>query len=290
VIPQLLGRRRVQPACVLLIHVLCTEIVSLRADLRNIVPFLFADGCRRSLRVHNHAQARGTAHHAQRAKSEKLHRRERPNVSKTGVLGFEAKLWAAADALRNNMDAAEYKYVVLGLIFLKYISDALVAKHAELAAQTAQGADAEDPDKCRAVNFAWVQHFIYYLAPTGLAGFVLANGSMSSNQSSDGEIRKAIIEAALVDCMVALPGQLFYSTPIPVCCGFSKPWQRGVHSGGPARHRTPLHHADCKSCFGHEPQASCHMNAPPSWRIVPWLCNRFRTSGTKSKYPAAAPP
>ncbi len=55
------------------------------------------------------------------------------------TLGFEAKLWAAADALRNNMDAAEYKHVVLGLIFLKYISDAFEAKHAELEAQTGAG-------------------------------------------------------------------------------------------------------------------------------------------------------
>ncbi|QQR72934.1 MAG: SAM-dependent DNA methyltransferase [Holophagales bacterium] len=367
-------------------------------------------------------------------------------------LGFEAKLWAAADALRNNMDAAEYKHVVLGLIFLKYISDAFEAKHAELAAQRAQGADPEDPDEYRAAsifwvpkearwahlkanapqptigtlvddamaaierdnpslkgvlpkdfgrlgldkqrlgqiinlvsdialgsaadrakdtlgrvyeyflarfasaegksggqfytpshvvrvlvemlapfkgrvydpccgsggmfvssekfieahsgkvgdisiygqesnyttwrlakmnlairgidaqivhgdtfhndqhpdlkadyvlanppfndsdwrgellkedkrwvygvppagnaNFAWVQHFIHHLAPTGLAGFVLANGSMSSNRSGEGEIRKAILEADLVDCMVALPGQLFYSTQIPVCLWF----------------------------------------------------------------------
>lgn len=367
-------------------------------------------------------------------------------------LGFEQKLWQAADALRNNMDAAEYKHVVLGLIFLKYISDAFEAKHAELESQKAQGADAEDPDEYRAVsifwvpkearwahlkanapqptigklvddamtaierdnpslkgvlpkdfgrpgldkqrlgqiinlvsdialgsaadrakdtlgrvyeyflarfasaegksggqfytpsrvvrvlvemlapykgrvydpccgsggmfvssekfieahsgklgdisiygqesnyttwrlakmnlairgidaqighgdtfhndahpdlkadyvlanppfndsdwrgellkddkrwvygvppaanaNYAWVQHFIYHLAPTGLAGFVLANGSMSTNQSGEGEIRKAIIEADLVDCMVALPGQLFYSTQIPVCLWF----------------------------------------------------------------------
>jgi type I restriction enzyme M protein len=69
-------------------------------------------------------------------------------------------------------------------------------------------------------NFAWVQHFLYHLAPIGTAGFVLANGSMSSNQSGEGEIRKAIIEADLVDCMVALPGQLFYSTQIPVCLWF----------------------------------------------------------------------
>jgi type I restriction enzyme M protein len=69
-------------------------------------------------------------------------------------------------------------------------------------------------------NFAWVQHFIHHLAPNGIAGFVLANGSMSSNQSGEGEIRRAIIEADLVDCMVALPGQLFYSTQIPVCLWF----------------------------------------------------------------------
>jgi len=69
-------------------------------------------------------------------------------------------------------------------------------------------------------NFAWVQHFIHHLAPTGTAGFILANGSMSSNQSGEGEIRKAIIEADLVDCMVALPGQLFYSTQIPVFLWF----------------------------------------------------------------------
>src|SRR5712671_8064561 len=71
-------------------------------------------------------------------------------------LGFEAKLWQAADALRNNMDAAEYKHVVLGLIFLKYISDAFEAKHAELDAQRAQGADPEDPDEYRAVSIFWV--------------------------------------------------------------------------------------------------------------------------------------
>ena len=370
------------------------------------------------------------------------------------VLGFEATLWQAADKLRNNMDAAEYKHVVLGLIFLKYISDAFEEKHAQLVAEKAQGADPEDPDEYRAVNifwvpkaarwshlqanakqptigkliddamvaierdnkglkavlpkdyarpaldkarlgelidligtsglgdkenrskdilgrvyeyflaqfasaegkkggqfytprcvvrvlvemlapykgrvfdpccgsggmfvqsekfiekhggkvgdisiygqesnattwrlakmnlairgidanlgpehadsfhrdlhpdlkadyvlanppfndsdwrgellredkrwkfgappvgnanFAWVQHFIHHLSPTGLAGFVLANGSMSSSTSGEGDIRKAIIEADLVDCMVAMPGQLFYSTQIPVCLWF----------------------------------------------------------------------
>ena len=375
-------------------------------------------------------------------------------------LGFEPQLWQAADALRNNMDAAEYKHVVLGLLFLKYISDAFEAKHAALEAERAQGADPEDPDEYRAdrifwvpkearwahlkasapqptigtlvddamqaierenpslkgvlpkdyarpeldkqrlgqlitqfsnlalgepadrakdmlgrvyeyflsqfasaegkkggqfytpqavvrllvemlapdrgrvydpccgsggmfvqserfleahggrmgdlsvygqesnyttwrlakmnlairgvdaniahgdtfhadrhpdlkadyvianppfndsdwrgallrddkrwvygvppagnANFAWVQHFLFHLAPTGTAGFVLANGSMSSQQSGEGDIRRAIVEADLVDCMVALPGQLFYSTQIPVCLWFLTRDKRGA--------------------------------------------------------------
>jgi len=381
-------------------------------------------------------------------------RRSNSTKSNGATLGFEATLWAAADKLRNNMDAAEYKHVVLGLIFLKYISDAFEEKHAQLQKEVDQGADPEDPDEYQAenifwvpkearwsflqsnakqpsvgklvddamvaiekdnrslkgvlpkdyarpaldkqrlgelidlissielgdaenrskdilgrvyeyflaqfasaegkkggqfytprcvvqvlvemlapykgrifdpccgsggmfvqsekfvqahgghigdisiygqesnpttwklakmnlairgidnnlgpehadsfhrdlhkdlradyilanppfnsrdwggerlredvrwkfgvppvsnANFAWVQHFIYHLAPSGIAGFVLANGSMSSNQSGEGEIRKNIIEADLVDCMVALPGQLFYSTQIPACLWF----------------------------------------------------------------------
>ena len=382
--------------------------------------------------------------------------RKKPSDTGNGGSGqnLEARLWSMADALRNNMDAAEYKHVVLGLIFLKYISDAFEAKHTELLAQEAEGADPEDPDEYRAINifwvpkearwsflkesapqptigtivddameaierdnpslkgvlpkdygrqgldkqrlgqlinlvseiglgspadrakdvlgrvyeyflaqfasaegkkggqfytpsrvvrvlvevlapykgrvydpccgsggmfvqsekfieahrgklgdisifgqesnyttwrlakmnlairgidanlgsqsadsfhrdlhpdlkadyvlanppfndsdwrgeqlrddkrwvygvppagnanFAWVQHFVHHLAPTGIAGFVLANGSMSSNQSGEGEIRKNMIEADLIDCMIALPGQLFYSTQIPVCLWF----------------------------------------------------------------------
>src|SRR2546428_3964627 len=391
---------------------------------------------------------------ARKAKSGATSRGRVTEPPNSATVGLEAKLWAAADALRNNMDAAEYKHVVLGLIFLKYISDAFEAKHTELESQKAQGANPEDPDEYRAVsifwvpkearwahlkanapqptigtlvddamsaierdnaslkgvlpkdygrpgldkqrlcqlinlvsdialgspadrakdtlgrvyeyflsqfasaegkkggqfytpsrvvrvlvemlapykgrvydpccgsggmfvssekfieahggklgdisiygqesnyttwrlakmnlairgidgnlgashadtfhkdlhkdlkadyvlanppfndsdwrgdqlkddvrwkfgtppagnaNFAWVQHFIHHLAPTGMAGFVLANGSMSANQSGEGEIRRALIEADLVDCMVALPGQLFYATQIPVCLWF----------------------------------------------------------------------
>jgi type I restriction enzyme M protein len=74
-------------------------------------------------------------------------------------------------------------------------------------------------------NFAWVQHIVHHLAPTGVAGVVLANGSMSSTQNGEDAIRRALIEGingspGVVDCMVALPGQLFYSTQIPVCLWF----------------------------------------------------------------------
>ncbi|MBU4502434.1 MAG: type I restriction-modification system subunit M [Nanoarchaeota archaeon] len=69
-------------------------------------------------------------------------------------------------------------------------------------------------------NFAWVQHFIHHLAPTGITGFVLANGSMSSNTSGEGEIRKNIVEEDIVDCMIAIPSQLFYNTMIPACLWF----------------------------------------------------------------------
>ena len=69
-------------------------------------------------------------------------------------------------------------------------------------------------------NYAWILHFLHHLAPHGTAGFVLANGSLTSNTSGEGDIRKAIIEADLVDCIIALPGQLFYTTPIPACLWF----------------------------------------------------------------------
>ncbi len=69
-------------------------------------------------------------------------------------------------------------------------------------------------------NYAWLQHFIHKLSPSGTAGIVLANGSMNSNTGGEGDIRKNMIEAGLIDCMVALPAQLFYNTMIPACLWF----------------------------------------------------------------------
>jgi type I restriction enzyme M protein len=88
-------------------------------------------------------------------------------------------------------------------------------------------------------NFAWVEHIVHHLAPDGIAGFVLANGSMSSMQSGEGEIRKQLVEADLVDCMVALPPQLFYGTAIPACLWFLARDKSGTptEGGRPMRDR-----------------------------------------------------
>jgi type I restriction enzyme M protein len=78
-------------------------------------------------------------------------------------------------------------------------------------------------------NFAWVQHFIYHLAPNGTAGFVLANGSLSAKDSGEGDIRRKLVEADLVDCIVAMPDKLFLNTGIPVCLWFVS---RNRHGNG----------------------------------------------------------
>lgn len=83
-------------------------------------------------------------------------------------------------------------------------------------------------------NYGWLQHILWHLAPNGRAGVVLANGSMSSGQSGEDVIRRAMVEADVVDCMIALPGQLFYSTQIPACLWFLA---RSKNPGGGLRDR-----------------------------------------------------
>ena len=88
-------------------------------------------------------------------------------------------------------------------------------------------------------NYAWIQHMLHHLAPTGSMATVLANGSLSSNQSGEGEIRQKLVDADLVECIVALPGQLFYTTQIPVCLWFLTKDKSGqaVKSERPQRDR-----------------------------------------------------
>jgi type I restriction-modification system DNA methylase subunit len=162
-----------------------------------------------------------------------------------GDLGFEAELFKAADKLRGNMEPSDYKHVALGLMFLKHISDGFEAKRAALLTEYPEGA--EDPDEYAADNIFWVPKEARWShlrdtpkhagigkrideamiaiekenpSPKGTAGVVLANGSMYSTQSGEGEIGRAMLEADVVDCMIALPGQLLYSTQIPACLWF----------------------------------------------------------------------
>jgi type I restriction enzyme M protein len=83
-------------------------------------------------------------------------------------------------------------------------------------------------------NYAWLEHILWHLAPNGTAGVVLANGSMASTQSGEDTIREAMVETDVVDCMIALPGQLFYSTQIPACLWFLA---RNKNPGGKLRDR-----------------------------------------------------
>ena len=114
-------------------------------------------------------------------------------------------------------------------------------------------------------NFAWVQHFLHHLAHRGTAGFVLANGSMSSNQSGEGEIRKNIIEAGLVDCIIALPGQLFRSTQIPACLWFLSRGQRRDLSAEAISRMSDTYHA--------------WRGDADEYTDVPGFCKRCRAGG-----------
>ena len=95
-----------------------------------------------------------------------------------------------------------------------------------------------DPPKGNA-NFGWLQHMLYHLAPKGSMALLLANGSMSSNTKGEGEIRETIVKADLVECMVALPGQLFTNTQIPACIWFlTKTKQKRGRGAAAFRDRT----------------------------------------------------
>jgi len=88
-------------------------------------------------------------------------------------------------------------------------------------------------------NYAWIQHFLYHTAPTGQAGFVLAKGSLTTKTSNEGEIRKALIENDLIDCIVNLPSKLFLNTQIPACLWFLRR-DKGITSSAPTRKREIL--------------------------------------------------
>ena len=111
-------------------------------------------------------------------------------------------------------------------------------------------------------NYAWLQHIHHHLAPNGTAGVVLANGSMSSGQSGEGDIRRAMVESDMLDCMIALPGQLFYSTQIPACLWFLSRNKNPVVAGV----------IDAARCCSSTPASS------DTWLIGPARSSPTRTS------------
>ena len=133
-------------------------------------------------------------------------------------------------------------------------------------------------------NFAWVQHFLYHLAPHGTAGFVLANGSMSSNQSGEGDIRKNIIEAGLVDCVIAMPGQLFRSTQIPACLWFLRRGRRDGERMGETLFMTPANWATWRTA----PAGTCHPRTLPVSAIPTMLGRAAMAPKITLTFPASA--
>ncbi|MDF1755876.1 MAG: N-6 DNA methylase [Verrucomicrobiales bacterium] len=111
------------------------------------------------------------------------------------VKSFEETLWDTANKLRGSVESSEYKHVVLSLIFLKFVSDKF-----------------EDPPTGNA-NYAWILHMVSNPSKNGVDGFVLDNGSMSTNTGGEGEILKKLVENDLVDCMIARSCPATLSTP-----------------------------------------------------------------------------
>ena len=143
-------------------------------------------------------------------------------------------------------------------------------------------------------NFAWLQHIHHHLAPAGTAGVVLANGSMSSTQSGEGEIRRAMVEGDAVDCMVALPGQLFYSTPdprLPVVPGARQGERRGArpHLARSARARscssTPASSATWWTAPGANSATRTSRASP-----TPTTHGAWRTAGMRTRPALPSPP
>jgi type I restriction enzyme M protein len=157
---------------------------------------------------------------------------------------LEKQLWKTADKLCKNIDAAEYKHVVLGLIFLKYISDAFEEMFDKLEAGEGEyaGADPEDKDEYKAENIFFVPPEAHWslllakanhLAPAGRAEVVLAKGALTSKTSGEGDIRRALIaDGNVMDCIVNLPAKLFLNTQIPAALWFMN---RARNNGHPRK-------------------------------------------------------
>jgi type I restriction enzyme M protein len=151
----------------------------------------------------------------------------RTNHGTAATIGYEAELWRMADALRGSMNAAEYKHVVLGLIFLKYISDAFEAQHAQLESEQDQGADAEDPDEYRALNIFWVppearwshlkaqakQATIGQLVDEAMAGIERDNPSLEGVLPKD--YARPALDKQRLGQLIDLISNISFTSPLP---------------------------------------------------------------------------
>ena len=152
-------------------------------------------------------------------------KRESEKLKNGESAGLEAKLWAAADALRNNMDAAEYKHVVLRLIFIKYISDAFESKHAELEAQRKDGADPEDPDEYKAAGIFWVPKegrwsHLKANAPQPTIGTIV-DDAMSAIERDNPSLKGVLVMACRWLATPIMHGATLHPPPgTDGCCGF----------------------------------------------------------------------
>jgi type I restriction enzyme M protein len=129
-------------------------------------------------------------------------------------------------------------------------------------------------------NFAWVQHFIHHLRENGTAGFVLANGSLSSKQSGEGEIRRKLVEADLVDCIVALPEKLFLNTGIAVCLWFVS---RNRHGNGHRQRRGEVLFIDARQ-LGRMDSRTLRVLDPDDIAKVADIYHAWRSKKPKQPY------
>jgi type I restriction enzyme M protein len=129
-------------------------------------------------------------------------------------------------------------------------------------------------------NFAWVQHFVHHLAPNGIAGFVLANGSLSSRQSGEGVIRQKLVEADLVDCIVAMPEKLFFNTGIPVCLWFLA---KDRHGNGHRKRTGEVLFIDARSLGRMETRTLRVLDQPDTDRIT-GTYHAWRSSDSDAGY------
>ena len=140
-------------------------------------------------------------------------------------------------------------------------------------------------------NYAWILHMLAKLSEHGTAGFVLANGSMSSNTKGEGAIRQKLVENDLVDCMIALPGQLFFTTQIPVCLWFLSKNKQGPQRGHRNRKPDPFYRRPQNRLDDQQySEGTRRTTSPPSPALTMFGEGKRKMAITKTRPATANPP